>query len=175
MEVRPSLERAPNTILSAPTPVDSLPLNIILLDLVNTPADAQAVGRKELIKLLQKKSAGMRLAIFVLKDRWQLLEGFTDSDAELLAAIKKKDADLYLSAFLDPNGQLSSFAAFAGNKKWHGVKVQRFKIEYSVFGDHSSGSQGRAALAMRMWISSPPRMKPRAVRCPDKCRPCRKP
>jgi VWFA-related protein len=31
--------------------------------------------------------------------------------------------------------QLSYFTAFVGNKKWHGIKVQRFKIEYSVFGD----------------------------------------
>lgn len=31
--------------------------------------------------------------------------------------------------------QLSCFAAFARNKNWHGFKVQRFEIEYSVFAD----------------------------------------
>ena len=102
-DVRPSPELPPNTILSAPTPVDSLPLNIILLDLLNTPVEAQEAGRDELIKLLRKKPAGMRMALFVLRDRLRLLEGFTDSDTELLAAMKNRDADLYLSRFLPAN------------------------------------------------------------------------
>ncbi len=38
--------------------------------------------------------------------------------------------------------QLSYFAAFAGNKKWHGVKVQHFKIEYFVFGDQLQSIAG---------------------------------
>ncbi len=103
VDVRPSPELPPNTILSAPTPVDSLPLNIILLDLLNNPVEAQAAGRNELIKLLQKKPPGMRLALFVLRDRLYLIQGFTDGEAELLAAMHTNAADLYLSSFLGPN------------------------------------------------------------------------
>jgi VWFA-related protein len=95
-------ELPPDTVRSVPTPVDSLPLNIVLLDLLNTPPDAPPFARAHLIQLLQNKPAGMRLALFVLSDRLHLVQGFTDSDAELLAAVKRKHADTYLSDFLGP-------------------------------------------------------------------------
>jgi VWFA-related protein len=96
-------ELPPDTVRSVPTPVDSLPLNIVLLDLLNTSPDAQAFARSQLIKLLQKKPAGMRLALFVLSDRLHLVQGFTDSDADLVAAANGKHADTYLSSFLGPS------------------------------------------------------------------------
>lgn len=99
----PLPELPPDTVRSVPTPVDSLPLNIILMDLLNTPPDAQAFARSQLIKLLQKKPAEMRLALFVLSDRLHLVQGFTDSDAELVAAANSKRADTYLSSFLSPS------------------------------------------------------------------------
>lgn len=96
-------ELPPDSVRSVPTPVDSLPLNIILLDPLNTPPDAQAFSRSQLIKLLQKKPAGMRLALFVLSDRLHLVQGFTDSDADLVAAANGKHADTYLSSYLGPS------------------------------------------------------------------------
>jgi len=58
-------------------------LNILLLDKLNTPMDAQQQVRDQILKYLREAPAGARIAIFGLSTQLKMLQGFT-SDPELL-------------------------------------------------------------------------------------------
>jgi VWFA-related protein len=61
------------------------PVNILLLDYLNTPLTAQPYARKQLLDYLNKAPAGTRIAIFGLTTKLTMLQGFT-SDMEVLKA-----------------------------------------------------------------------------------------
>ncbi|MGD1061920.1 MAG: VWA domain-containing protein [Terracidiphilus sp.] len=61
-------------------------LNILLLDKLNTPMDAQTVVRDQVLKYLKQVPPGTRIAIFSLTTELKLLQGFT-SNPELLRAL----------------------------------------------------------------------------------------
>ncbi len=61
-------------------------LNILLLDKLNTPMDAQSVVRDQVLKYLKGVPPGTRIAIFSLTTELKLLQGFT-SNPELLRAL----------------------------------------------------------------------------------------
>ncbi len=77
------------------------PLNILLLDSINTPMTAQARVRQQMLKYLSKQPAGVRMAIFVLGSRLFLLQGFSSDPAVLTAAVNSKGAAMQASAHLD--------------------------------------------------------------------------
>ncbi len=58
-------------------------LNILLLDKLNTPMEAQQQVRDQILKYLKEAPAGTRIAIFGLSTQLKMLQGFT-SDPELL-------------------------------------------------------------------------------------------
>jgi VWFA-related protein len=68
----------------SPSPASG-PVNVLLLDYLNTPLSAQPYARKQLIDYLDKAPPGTRIAIFGLTTRLFMLQGFT-SDPELLKA-----------------------------------------------------------------------------------------
>src|SRR5665213_4263955 len=57
--------------------------NILLLDMLNTPYNAQAIVRNQALKFLDDMRPGTQLAIFSLSDRPALVQGFT-ADPSLL-------------------------------------------------------------------------------------------
>ena len=61
-------------------------LDILLFDKLNTPMDAQAQLRDQVLKYLKEAPAGTRMAIFTLTTQLRLLQGFT-SDPELLRVL----------------------------------------------------------------------------------------
>ena len=61
-------------------------LNILLLDKLNTPMDAQTDVRDAVLKYLKQVPPGTRMAIFSLTTELKLLQGFT-SNPELLRAL----------------------------------------------------------------------------------------
>jgi VWFA-related protein len=61
-------------------------LNILLLDKLNTPMDAQSVVRDQVLKFLKDVRPGTRIAIFSLTTELRLLQGFT-SNPEILRAL----------------------------------------------------------------------------------------
>jgi len=61
-------------------------LNILLLDKLNTPMDAQTVVRDQVLKYLKQVPPGTRIAIFSLTTELKLLQGFT-SNPELLRVL----------------------------------------------------------------------------------------
>src|SRR5271157_423131 len=81
-----------NTFLNLSRAREDLPLNVILYDVLNTPISDQYFARRDIRKFLLNKPPGSRYAIFVLSDKLHLLQGVTDSQEELLAAMDSRAA-----------------------------------------------------------------------------------
>ena len=65
-------------------------LNILLLDKLNTPMDAQSVVRDQVLKFLKEVHPGTRIAIFSLTTQLKLLQGFTTNPEILRALVEGK-------------------------------------------------------------------------------------
>ncbi len=65
-------------------------LNILLLDKLNTPMDAQTVVRDQVLKFLKEVPPGTRIAIFSLTTELKLLQGFTTNPEVLRALVEGK-------------------------------------------------------------------------------------
>ena len=79
------------------------PLNIILLDKLNTPMEVQPYVHDQLLEYLKKPHSGTRTAIFGLTTQLRLLQGFTADPEVLRAAANEKKAGPRGSALLhDP-------------------------------------------------------------------------
>jgi VWFA-related protein len=79
-----------NTFINVPAAPERGPLYVILYDMVNMRLDDQATARVQLLKFIADKPPGARFAIFVLSDGLRLVQGFTDDQAELFAAMDPK-------------------------------------------------------------------------------------
>jgi VWFA-related protein len=79
-----------NTFINVPSAPQRGPLYVILYDMVNMKLDDQATARTQLLRFISEKPAGARFAIFVLSDGLRMVQGFTDDQAELLAALDPK-------------------------------------------------------------------------------------
>jgi VWFA-related protein len=66
-------------------------INILLFDLVNTPATDQLYARGQMLKFLEALPFGQRVALFVLSDRLRMIQGFTGSSDLLVSAAKMLD------------------------------------------------------------------------------------
>ena len=71
------------------TPTDGA-LNILLLDKLNTPLDAQSVVVNEVLKYLKGPRTDSRIAIFALTTQLKLLQGFISDPAILRALVEGK-------------------------------------------------------------------------------------
>jgi VWFA-related protein len=70
----------------APAPSGG-PVNVLLLDYLNTPLSAQPYARKQLLDFLDKIPSGTRIAIFGLTEKLDMLQGFTTDPAVLKKAL----------------------------------------------------------------------------------------
>ena len=110
---QPSLP--PNTFTNRQSvPVEET-LNILLLDLWNTPLNDQAYARKQTIAFLKALPPGKRVALFVLSGRLMLAQGFTNESAKLVAAAEKTftDRSLLLTTETERQQQLGLNADIA--------------------------------------------------------------
>ncbi len=103
-EPLPKLNLPPNTYSTLSTAPQSGPVTVILYDLLNTPLDAQPYARAQLLQFLKKRSESSEVAIFVLSDRLHMLQGFTDNDDLLIAALNRQNAT-YKSSYLQGSGE----------------------------------------------------------------------
>ena len=80
------LTLGPNTFANAVPPPGAGPLNILLLDSLNTPVIVQGIVRQQMLAFLDKVPAGTRMEVLSLStDRFAVLQGST-TDRELLKA-----------------------------------------------------------------------------------------
>jgi len=73
----------------SPAPVNG-PVNVLLLDYLNTPLASQPYARKQLLDYLDHAPPGTRIAIFGLTTRLVMLQGFTSDMTVLKAALSSK-------------------------------------------------------------------------------------
>ncbi len=83
----------------APAP-SSGPVNVLLLDYLNTPLASQPYARKQLLEFLDKTPAGARIAIFSLTEKLGMLQGFTTDPSVLKAALSSPSGALRASNVL---------------------------------------------------------------------------
>lgn len=86
---RPHQTLPPNTYSNAPGMTPDQSWTIVLYDVLNTPTQNQQDARKQLIALLKSLPPGRPVAMFLLAQRLEMLQGFSDDPKTLLAAAEK--------------------------------------------------------------------------------------
>jgi VWFA-related protein len=85
------LPKLPPGIFTNRTPAPAAgPINVLLLDTLNTQLDAQPFVRQQLLDYVNKAPAGTRIAIFGLSSSLSMLQGFTSDPAVLKAVLSGK-------------------------------------------------------------------------------------
>ncbi len=92
---------APNVFTNRNAVPTGAPLNILLLDALNTPMNAQVSVRRQMLKFLTTLPPGVPIDIYGLSTHLYLLQGFTSNPALLKAAINAKGSGAQASALLD--------------------------------------------------------------------------
>jgi VWFA-related protein len=77
------------------------PVNLLLLDALNTPIQDQQYLRKQMLAYLKELPTGMRVAIFTLGFRLRMIQGLTSDVSQLVAAMESRKAGSKSSALLD--------------------------------------------------------------------------
>ena len=120
LPVMPKLE--PNTYTNFTVVPENSPINVLLIDNLNTPIEGQANARRQLISFLGSVRAGTRIAIFGLSTHLFLLQGLTSDPRMLLAAMNGAKGNGGPSSFVaDPLGtttlsdETSKIAGAMGN------------------------------------------------------------
>jgi len=161
----------PNTFTNyTPLPADA-PLNILLLDALNTPMKDQSYVRYQMLKFLDSMTPGTRIAVFGLTTHLRILQGFT-TDPEVLRAVLSGKKNLpqgsvllndpvsgdYPGSDMDALGSLD-FDEVSANVAQFQAEVQSFQLEmrarYTLDGMNDlarylSGIPGRKNL---IWFS----------------------
>ena len=88
----PRLDLPPNTFSNLSSAPEGGPVTVILYDLLNTPLDSQTYAKAALMKFLKQRSQSGQVAIFVLSDSLHMLQGFTEDDNALIAALNSPKA-----------------------------------------------------------------------------------
>lgn len=86
------LSSSPRKFVNVGMTDEHLPLTVLLFDLLNTPSDEQPYAREQLLRFLKSRSSESRCAVFVLGDKLRLIQGFTDDERQLTAAMESKYA-----------------------------------------------------------------------------------
>jgi VWFA-related protein len=101
----PKLPKLPSGVFTnySAIPADA-PLNVILLDLGNTPLTKVPRVRRQIIEFLSKQPLGARYAVFVMGDgELRMVQGFTADKDLLIAAIRSKRMfSLFYEAKVEP-------------------------------------------------------------------------
>ena len=148
-------------------------INILLLDLLNTPSQDQLYARRQMLKFLQTLPAGQQIALFVLSGRLHMIQSFTGSSEQLAAAAKLIDvkdlrlirssseqfhdndfiADMYAVAGRSPSaGSAAGLAAALEYEDEINLETRSIAT-ISAFGEiarYTSGYPGRKNL---LWVS----------------------
>ena len=93
----------PGLFSNRPPAPENGPMNVLLLDYLNTPRMVQPHMHDQLVEYLKKAPAGTRIAVFGLSNRLYMLQGFTADMGVLKAALSYKKGPSPVSNLLrDP-------------------------------------------------------------------------
>lgn len=142
----PPIPKLPTDVFSNYTTVpEQGPVNVVLLDSLNTPLQSQAYVRQQLQDFVKSMKPGTRVAIFAMSRELHLLQGFTSNPAVLQAAMNGKKGILQGSSLLDnrvsgdlgPDSTLSDlYADGGGNDPAFAealAQIQQFEAEQQSF------------------------------------------
>jgi VWFA-related protein len=154
--------------------VDSGAINILLFDLLNTPAGEQIYARRQMMKFLRELPPGQRVALFVLNGQLLMLQGFTGS-SDLLTSMAKlldpKDFHLLrsqvqqeleadnlqrlldLMGFYDPGAIIDHFARDMGRDDAIGTDI-RARITIAAFAQLARATSGYPGRKNLLWLSA---------------------
>lgn len=90
-KIAPAPEKGPRLISNVPEADAKAPLDMILLDLLDTAPTDQIYARMQMVKFLRSVPPGHRVALFVLSNRLHMVQGFTSDSAELAKAAETID------------------------------------------------------------------------------------
>jgi VWFA-related protein len=98
---RPTL--SPGTFTNAGLPESTRPLNMLLIDSLDTPLTTQSIVQKRLLEFVNKLAPGTRMAVFTLSStgKLSLVQGFTTDPDLLMKAIKSHKMDLQIPPLED--------------------------------------------------------------------------
>ena len=82
----------PNVFSNYALPPENEAVTVVMLDLLNTPITDQIRAQDELVAFLKKKPKNTKVAVCVLGNQLQMIQGFTDDEGALIAAAKGKKA-----------------------------------------------------------------------------------
>jgi VWFA-related protein len=88
------------------------PVNVLLLDALNTPTINQADINRQVQQYLKRMKPGTSLAVFALNRRLQMLSGFTTDASQLIKVAQGKAAGPQVSVAMD-NGMAASLRTMA--------------------------------------------------------------
>ena len=84
--------KTPQMISNLPTTQPNTALDMVLLDLLDTPPEEQIWARIQMVKFLRSVPPGHRVALFILSNQLHMVQGFTSDSAELAKAAQSIDA-----------------------------------------------------------------------------------
>jgi VWFA-related protein len=143
-----------NTFLNLPPRAERGPLYVLLYDMVNMEVEDQPRARQQILKFIRGKPAGTRFAIFVISDVLRMVQGFTDDENLLYAALDPSS----------PKPHVPKIFLYGRN---HGLGDPFFTM--SVFSDIAHYLEGLPGRKNLIWFSSrfPVRLFPREGDSPD--------
>jgi len=114
----PAMPKLPPNVFTNYTPVPDQngPVNILLLDALNTPMKDQVYVRNQMLQYLKNMPQGTRVAVFGLTTHLRILQGFTSDPETLRTVLSGKKGTPNASVLLDdpmggdyPGNDMSSF------------------------------------------------------------------
>ena len=114
-----------HTISNVPTVQPDSPLDMVLLDMIDTQPIQQAYARKRMIEFLRKLPPGRRVGLFILGNGLHMVQGFTSDSAQLTKAAEGIDIRA-MGRVRTPNQMIAEhdqegMIAFAGTPSGGGV------------------------------------------------------
>jgi VWFA-related protein len=101
----------PNLFSNFNQPASPRSVTVVLFDLLNTPLPDQTHARNELLKALKSKPKDSQFALCLLSDKLQMIQGFTQDDAALMAAMRSKKALMRHKSHLDSDLAMATLEA----------------------------------------------------------------
>ena len=139
-------------------------VNVVLLDILNTPQQDQQYARKQMIEFLRELPPGQRIALFVLGTKLRMIQGFSGSSDRLVEAAQAilSNTSPLLTTESEYQDATSDIAYFADSAGAGGGSLGNLKAHLmgALNAEIASQKDRRARLtldALLSWL----------VRCPD--------